>query len=122
MKALILLALILSSFSLWAKCPDTDDSVLSGEQIMVKNLLKSAYKLQNESIITKDLAAYSNRLQLDYGTVAEYLDAREISSIIIEQDADNNICANKTIPSFQSFNRVISDRIVEIYMGCGCDH
>lgn len=122
MKILILLTLILSSSVVWSKCPDTKDTELSSDQIIVKNLLLSAYKYQKEGQNSDNLTNFTGQLKANFESASEYLNEREISSFIIEQDNDNNVCPNDKFITTDAFKSIISDKIIETYYGCGCEH
>ena len=122
MKAFVLLAFILSSFSSWAKCPNIKDSDLSSDQLIVKNLLQSAYKYQAEGIANENITEFTTQMKRDFVQASEFLDEGEISSFLTEQDAENNICPNNSFVSSAALTDIISGRIYDTYYGCGCEH
>lgn len=122
MKALLFLVLIISSLRVSATCPDIQDSALSKDQLIVKNLLASAYKNKNEGLNSENLVEFTAVLKENFQSASEYLNEGEISSFIIEQDNDNNICANNQYVTSKEFITLISDRIIDTYYGCGCEH
>ncbi|RPJ74852.1 MAG: hypothetical protein EHM20_09915 [Alphaproteobacteria bacterium] len=122
MKTLLSIVLILSAFNAFAVCPEIQDSTLNADQLIVKNLLKSAYKNKNEGLNSKNLVELTAVLKENFQSASEYLNEGEISSFIIEQDNDNNICANNQYVTSKEFITLISDRIIDTYYGCGCEH
>ncbi len=122
MKKLLFLVAIVSSLNVSAACPDIQDSSLNKDQIIVKNLLTSAYKNKEEGINAKNLVEFTEVLKGNFQSASEYLNESEISSFIVEQDNDNNICANNQYISSKEFTTLISNRIIDTYYGCGCEH
>lgn len=122
MKSLLLVFLIISSFSAWAKCPDIQDSSLNKDQLIVKNLLVSAYANKNEGVNSKALTEFTELLKDDFKSASQDLNEDEIAAFIIEQDTDDNICANEQFISSKNFTSLISGKIIDTYYGCGCEH
>ena len=63
MKTLLFLVTIIFSLSASAACPDIQDSSLNKDQIIVKNLLISAYKNKEEGINGKNLVEFTEVLK-----------------------------------------------------------
>lgn len=122
MKTIILLALILSSFAISAKCPEIKDSELNSDQLIVKNLLQSAYKYKAEGTSSENLSDFTYQMKRDFVQASENLNEEEISSMIIEQDNDNNLCPVGTMVSSEVLTSLVSSVIYETYYGCGCEH
>lgn len=122
MKQLLLLALMLSSLNVMAKCPIVADSQLNDEQLVVKKLLDSAYRYKNEGMSSKDLSAFTNQLKTNYTKAAEFLNEEEVSAFILEQDDSDNICQNQEFPPAEALNLLIADKIFDTYYGCGCEN
>jgi len=122
MKRLLVLSLIISSFNIMAKCPNVADSQLNTDQLIVKKLLDSAYLYKSEGRNSKNLVAFTNELKTEYTAAAEFLNEGEISAFILEQDNDDNICQDQEFPSSETFKTLISDKIIDTYYGCGCEH
>lgn len=121
MKNVILLALTLSSSFAWTKCPEISENQLNSDQIIVKNLLSSAYKFQAGESSNQNLIKFTILLKSKFTYAAEHLNNAEISSIIVEQDLENNICPTATYINIDTFTSIISDKIIDTYYGCGCE-
>jgi len=122
MKAVFFLIVILSSFTASSKCPDISEAKLTKDQILVKNLLSSAYTLKGQGISNKNLSGFTDEMKMKFTSISEMLNDSEISDLIIEQDLDNNICPDSTYLGTKDFSALISDKIIETYYGCGCEH
>lgn len=122
MKRLLFLSLIIFSFNILAKCPNVADSQLNTDQLIVKKLLDSAYQYKNEGQSSKNLIEFTNEFKKDYTAASEFLNEGEISTFILEQDNDGNVCQNQEFPSSESFKTLIAVKIIETYYGCGCEH
>lgn len=124
MKILLVLTIILStsSYTAFAKCPVIQDSQLSVDQLIVKKLLASAYKNKKEGLNRKNLVEFTAELKDNFQSVSEHLNESEIASFIIEHDDENNICVGNQYITSKEFITLISDKIIETYYGCGCEH
>lgn len=122
MKVIIILSLALVSSVGWAKCTNISDAKLNQDQIIVKNLLQSAYLYQTEGKESKVLSEFTESLKLDFTRAADHLSDSEVSSFIIQQDLGNNICSDDTYTSSKNLVEAISDQIIDTYYGCGCEH
>ncbi len=122
MKQLILLIIMLTSSLVSAKCPIESESELSKEQLQVKALLSSAYKLKTQGIINRNLSDFTISMREKFSAVSESLTQEEIASLIVEQDLNDKVCSNSTYPGTEAFTSIVSEIIIETYYGCGCEH
>lgn len=122
MKSLLFLILVISSFNVFAKCPTTSNGGLNSDQLIVKNLIESANRYKNEAQVSKDLTDFTDGLKKEYTQAAEFLNDGEIAAFIIDQDNAGNICPNEELPSSEAFRNVITEKIIDTYYGCGCEH
>lgn len=121
MKAFVILALVLTSSFAMAKCPDIANSRLNEDQIAVKGLLASAYKLQSGETEGSNLSEYTELLKSKFTYASESLNNAEVAALLIDQDNNNKICSDSTYVSSETLMSLMSMKIIDTYYGCGCE-